>query len=41
MILKQMEELKKSSDGETTTTYLSGNPGCGKSQIARMVGETF
>lgn len=41
MILKQMEELKKSSDGEITTTYLSGNPGCGKSQIARMVGETF
>ena len=41
MILKQMEELKKSSDGEITTTYLSGNPGCGKSQIARMVGEAF
>lgn len=41
MILKQMEELKKSSDGEITTTYLSGNPGCGKSQTARMVGEAF
>ncbi|XP_020615798.1 uncharacterized protein LOC110053844 isoform X1 [Orbicella faveolata] len=41
MILKQMEELKKSSDGEITTTYLSGNPGCGKSQIARMVGEAL
>lgn len=41
MILEQMEELKKSSDGEITTTYLSGNPGCGKSQIARMVGEAF
>ena len=40
-ILTQMEELKKSSDGEITTTYLSGNPGCGKSQIARMVGEAF
>ena len=21
--------------------YLSGNPGCGKSQIARIVGEAF
>ena len=41
MILKQMEKLKNSSDGEITTTYLSGNPGCGKSQIARMVGEAF
>jgi len=41
MIPKQMEELKKSNDGEITTIYLSGNPGCGKSQIARMVGEAF
>ncbi|KAJ7383507.1 hypothetical protein OS493_027673 [Desmophyllum pertusum] len=36
-----MKELRKNSDGEISTIYLSGNPGCGKSQIARMVGETF
>ena len=41
MILKHMEELKSGSDGEISTVYLSGNPGCGKSQIARMVGEAF
>lgn len=41
MILEQMKELRKNSDGEISTIYLSGNPGCGKSQIARMVGETF
>ena len=40
-ILEQMEKLRKSSNGETSTIYLSGNPGCGKSQIARMVGEAF
>ncbi|XP_078363161.1 uncharacterized protein LOC144647256 [Oculina patagonica] len=40
-ILEQMEQLKRSSNGETSTIYLSGNPGCGKSQIARMVGEAF
>ena len=41
IILERMKELKESSDGESSTIYLSGNPGCGKSQIARMVGETF
>lgn len=41
MILKHMEELKTNSSGEITTVYISGNPGCGKSQIARMVGEAF
>ena len=41
MILKHMDELKTNSNGEITTVYISGNPGCGKSQIARMVGEAF
>ena len=41
MILKHMKELKTNSNGEITTVYISGNPGCGKSQIARMVGEAF
>ena len=41
MIMKHMEELKINSEAEVSTLYLSGNPGCGKSQIARMVGEAF
>ena len=41
IILERMKELKESNDREISTIYLSGNPGCGKSQIARMVGETF
>lgn len=40
-ILQHMKELKSSSNGEITKIYLSGNPGCGKSQLARMVGEAF
>lgn len=40
-ILKHMKELKTNSNEEITTVYISGNPGCGKSQIARMVGEAF
>lgn len=40
-ILQHMKELKSSSNGEITTIYLSGNPGCGKSQLARMVGKAF
>ena len=38
-ITKKMEELYKGNVGAVSTVYLSGNPGCGKSQLARQVGE--
>lgn len=41
LITEQLKELYKCSDGSVTTVYLSGNPGCGKSQLAREVGEIF
>lgn len=41
IILGQMKELKVSNGGVISTVYLFGNPGCGKSQIARMVGDMF
>ena len=36
-----MDLQNTSEEGSIVTVYLSGNPGCGKSQIARQVGETF
>ena len=40
-ITKKMEELYNGSSGAVSTVYLSGNPGCGKSQIAREIGQQF
>ena len=38
-ITKKMEELSSGANGGVSTVYLSGNPGCGKSQIAREIGQ--
>ena len=38
---KLMNLQSTSEDGSTVTVYISGNPGCGKSQVARQVGEAF
>ena len=38
-ILKKLEELHNASKGAISTIYLSGIPGCGKTQIARQLGE--
>ena len=38
-ITKKMEELYSGSSGTVSTVYLSGNPGCGKSQLAREIGQ--
>ena len=40
-IKKKMAELEDGSNGAVSTIYLSGNPGCGKSQIARQLGQEF
>ena len=40
-ITNKMEELYNSSSGAVSTVYLSGNPGCGKSQLAREIGQQF
>ncbi|KXJ26120.1 uncharacterized protein LOC114575361 [Exaiptasia diaphana] len=39
MTLKEIHELTKKYPDHVTVTYLSGNPGCGKSELARQVGE--
>ena len=38
-IMKKLDELQNESKGAISTIYLSGLPGCGKSQIARQVGK--
>ena len=38
-IMKKLDELQNDSEGVISTVYLSGIPGCGKSQIARQVGQ--
>ena len=38
-IMKKLDELQSESKGAISTVYLSGIPGCGKSQIARQVGQ--
>ena len=38
-ILKKLDELQSESKGAISSIYLSGIPGCGKSQIARQVGQ--
>jgi len=40
-IMAKMQELDAGSNGAVSTIYLSGNPGCGKTQIARQIGEEF
>ncbi|XP_073247201.1 uncharacterized protein [Porites lutea] len=40
-ITNEMQELYKSSSRAVSTVYLSGNPGCGKSQLAREIGQQF
>ncbi|XP_078344974.1 uncharacterized protein LOC144630495 [Oculina patagonica] len=38
-IMSKMQELHDGSNGAVSTIYLSGNPGCGKTQIARQIGQ--
>ena len=38
-IMKKLDELQSDSKGAISTVYLSGSLGCGKSQIARQVGQ--
>ena len=40
-ITNKMQELYNGSNGAVSTVYLSGNPGCGKSQLAREIGKQF
>ena len=40
-ITEIMEELSSGANRGVSTVYLSGNPGCGKSQIAREIGQQF
>ena len=40
-ITSKMEELYKGANGAVSTVYLSGIPGCGKSQLAREIGQQF
>ena len=40
-ITNKMQELHNGAAGAVSTIYLSGNPGCGKSQLARQLGHEF
>ena len=40
-MMKKLEELENKGNGLVSCIYLSGIPGCGKSQIARQVGQEF
>ena len=40
-ITNKMQELHNGANGSVSTIYLSGNPGCGKSQLARQLGHEF
>ena len=40
-IMTKMQELEERSEGGVSTIYLSGIPGCGKTQIARQIGKEF
>ena len=40
-ITNKMQELHNGASGAVSTIYLSGNPGCGKSQLARELGQEF
>ncbi|XP_028513530.1 uncharacterized protein LOC110234664 [Exaiptasia diaphana] len=38
-IMSRIQQLKAMFPYEITVTYLSGNPGCGKSELARQIGK--
>ena len=40
-ITEKMKELYDGNIGAVSTIYLSGNPGCGKSQLACQIGQEF
>ncbi|KAK3750751.1 hypothetical protein QZH41_000842 [Actinostola sp. cb2023] len=40
-IYEQMNRLSSEKKGKTTVVYLSGMPGCGKSEMARQIGEKY
>ena len=40
-IMTKMHDLDNRSNGAVSTIYLSGSPGCGKTQIARQIGQEF
>ena len=40
-IAKQLRELKEANENNLTYLYISGNPGSGKSQLARLVARRF
>ena len=40
-IMEKMKEIDIGSNGLVTTIYLSGSSGCGKSQLARQIGQEF
>ena len=40
-ITGKMQELYDGSNGKVSTIYLSGNPGCGKSQLAQQIGDNI
>jgi hypothetical protein len=40
-VCEEMEKLRNTKKNETTVIYLSGNPGCGKSEIARQIGDKY
>ena len=39
--MTKMHDLDNGSNGAVSTIYLLGNPGCGKTQIARQIGQEF
>jgi len=39
--MEKMKDLEDRSSEAISTIYISGNPGCGKSQLARQLGEEF
>lgn len=40
-LLEEMKRLRKENNNDIAVVYLSGNPGCGKSEIARQIGQKF
>lgn len=40
-LLEEMKRLRNEKRNEITVVYLSGNPGCGKSEMARQIGHKF
>ena len=40
-IMQQLKQLKSINENKLSSLYISGNPGCGKSQLAGLVAELF